>query len=352
MALTSVQKMLSLAFLADLDAGEIKGSVCDYAAKVAPKIKLGLDLVNLLGETDYEIVWGPAVFTFNFGGIIPTFSDNLLYVVHDRAHPDQYVIATSGTDNFSIADWVLEDFWTGNTVPWPYGAVPSQPRISVSSLLGLMILQTIVPCPDLPGQGTTLGAFVTSTVAAEASPITITTTGHSLGGSLSPLMALWLRDTQGTDNVAPRDQWDPNATTTLIAYSYAGATSGDANWAQHFDDRFDAEHAFRCWNMYDIVPYVWDVKDIAKIPTLYGTPADPSIQKIADNAIAAVQGLDYRQFHADTPPLPNAMLIPTKSFWLQVAYQHIIGYFVGVGLLPPAWLIAAVEDLGAPAAAG
>jgi hypothetical protein len=334
MAFSPVQQMLALAFIADLDEliddGEIKGTVCENAVALLPIIEGGLDALSLIGGTDYEIVWGPAVFAFNFGGLFPKFSDNTLCVVQSKSDPSQYVVATAGTDNFSIADWVLEDFWTGTTVSWPYGNVPTDPQISVSSLLGLIICQTLVPCPGLPGAGQTLKPFLKAAVSAAGSPLTITTTGHSLGGSLSPLMALWLRDTQGTANVHPDEIWDPNSSATLIAYSFAGATSGDVNWANHFDSKFDAQHAFRVWNRYDVVPHAWNVADIRETPTLYSSTPNPDIQKIADNAIASVGNLNYQHWQKDNPPLPGSELIMTDLYWVQAFYQHTIGYWTGL----------------------
>lgn len=332
MAFSSVQQMLALAFIADLDAGPMDGTVCENSVRLEPKIKLGLDALNLLGGTDYDLVWGPAVFTFNFGGLVPAFSDNVLYVVQSRSDPSQYVVATAGTDAISLADWVLEDFWTGTTVPWPYGTATTNPRISVASLLGLIICQTLIPCSGLPGAGQTLKPFLKAAVAASSSPLTIMTTGHSLGGSLSPLMALWLRDTQGTANVPTREIWDPSASATLIAYSFAGATSGDVNWANHFDKQFDAQHALRVWNQYDVVPHAWNVADIEMTPTLYSTTPDPSIQKIANDAVASVGSLHYQHWQSGAPPLAGSKLIMTDSYWLQAAYQHTIGYWVGLDM--------------------
>jgi hypothetical protein len=334
MSLSPVQQMLALAFIADLDdlSGPIDGTICQNEQDLLPKIRLGLDAMNLIGGTDYELVWGPAVFAFNFGGLFPKFSDNTLIVVQSKSDPSQYVVATAGTDSVSIADWVLEDFWTGMTVPWAYGTATTDPRISVASLLGLTICQMLVPCAGLPGAGSSLKEFLKAAVAGSSSPLTITTTGHSLGGSLSPLMALWLRDTQGTANIHPKELWDPSSSATLIAYSFAGATSGDVNWANHFDSEFDAQHAFRVWNQYDVVPHAWNVTDIAETPTLYSSTANPDIQKIADNAIAAVGSLNYQHWQSANPPLPNSKLIMTDFYWLQAAYQHTIGYWVGLDM--------------------
>jgi hypothetical protein len=252
--------------------------------------------------------------------------------VQSKSNPSQYAVATAGTDAISIADWVLEDFWTGMTVPWPYGTATTSPRISIASLLGLTICQTLVPCAGLPGAGWSLKQFLKAAVAAAKSSLTITTTGHSLGGSLSPLMALWLKDTQGTANIHKNELWDPNSSATLIAYSFAGATSGDVNWANYFDSKFDALHAFRVWNRYDVVPHAWNVTDIAETPTLYSSTPNPEIQKIADNAIKDVGALNYQHWQSANPPLPNSKLIMTDSYWLQAAYQHTVGYWIGVGM--------------------
>jgi hypothetical protein len=347
MAFSTVQQMLAMAWIADLDAGPMNGTVCENTARLLPRIKDGLLALNFVAGTDYHLVWGPAVFTFNFGGLAQTYSDNTLFVVQSKLHPSRFVVATAGTDSVSVADWYLEDFWTGTTVPWPYGTATTNPRISVSSLLGLIICQTLIPCAGIPGAGEALKPFLAKQVAAAKSPLTITTTGHSLGGSLSPLMALWLKDTQGTTGVNSREVWDPNSASTLIAYSYAGATSGDANWAAHFDSQFDAQHGFRVWNQYDVVPHAWEVKMIAETPTLYSPTPDPSIQKIADSAIQQVGDLNYQHWHADTPPLTPPLIDTMGSYWVKAAYQHSIGFWVGLGMPTiPDFLKSAIDGVG------
>ncbi|MGH9905070.1 MAG: lipase family protein [Pyrinomonadaceae bacterium] len=57
-------------------------------------------------------------------------------------------------------------------------------------------------------------------------PTPISVTGHSLGGALSPAVALWLSDTKA--------QWDPSGRSSLACLPSAGPTSGDQAFATYY----------------------------------------------------------------------------------------------------------------------
>src|SRR5258708_6836160 len=95
--------------------------------------------------------------------------------------------------------------------------------------------------------GTDLVRFLGDRIDAAAGKVNLYVTGHSKGGALSSTLALWLADTQ-TD-------WDQNNKATVTAYSFAGPTAGNKEFADHLDSVLRANH-HRVVNPFDLVPYV------------------------------------------------------------------------------------------------
>jgi hypothetical protein len=91
-------------------------------------------LATVRGE--WDIVWGPASFTSSLVG----FDDSAMYVAKRRGQPT-FAIAIRGTNPVSLFDWVFGDLAVGKTIAWPYGTPADGGAISVSSALGLAILQ-------------------------------------------------------------------------------------------------------------------------------------------------------------------------------------------------------------------
>jgi hypothetical protein len=119
---------------------------------------------------------------------------------------------------------------------WPPSRAPTSPRLStgswrISSCPGALaraadrdgrrepgdlardrqrvsILLATKPSAGLPGAGLTLPEFLRVAVQGQAA-IQVETTGHSLGGALSPVLALWLADQQGTPA-----GWNPRGVAT------------------------------------------------------------------------------------------------------------------------------------------
>lgn len=70
------------------------------------------------------------------------------------------------------------------------------PKISRGFAQGLKVLQEMVPTEDMSGPKVTLECFLHDALRLKKDSVRILTGGHSQGGALSPLVALWLRDTQ------------------------------------------------------------------------------------------------------------------------------------------------------------
>jgi hypothetical protein len=323
---TPEQVMLTLAFIADMGT-DLTGNSCNDESQLYSRIQNSLQTLAPV-KGNWQLVWGPAVFKFSF----VVFPDNVLYVVQSTQDPTQYVVATSGTDPWSVSDWVFEDLLVKYMLPWPYGnPEPFNPWISTSTAIGLTALQNLKPCVGIPGTGQLLLEYLRGVVANNSS-VTVTTTGHSLGGTMSSTIALWLIDTQGTVKVSPENQWDPNNKATVACFCFAGATAGNQDFAAYSDNRIGARTQ-RIWNSLDVVPHGWNVALLQQIPSLYEPLIQPDaiIQGLVSEAIAAVQTDNYVQILGSQPPLPGKLNADLPLFFSQMEYQHVDAYIELLG---------------------
>ena len=174
--------------------------------------------------------------------------------------------------------------------------------------------------------GVSVVDFFSDTIRKAQQPIDIYVTGHSKGGSLSSTFALWLADTQGTDRVPAEDRWDPERHATVYAYSFAGPTAGNREFASHSN----AVIGDRCWrffNKLDVVPHAWAVSDLEQIPFLYGSTGleHAALTELCGQAVNSVGHLNYQQI-GNPQPLEST-LKDSAGFLEQAVHQHLQAYF-------------------------
>ena len=337
------------------------------------------DLSEVIGE--WQIVWGPA----SFSPVAIGLDDALMYVA--QSADERYLaIAIRGTNPISPLDWLFEDLMV-TPVPWEYPKPAGIPdaKISTSSKLGLGILQSLrwdedevkavalpalttpasldnlyetecarlssiaptailetiisklrlpnivnldrlnllpkVPDTQPPG-GTDLKGFLRSYLSTHPEA-EICVTGHSKGGAMSPTLALWLADTRDTPNEA--DRWTSDPETPVHAWSFAGPTAGNQQFAAHSDKLLPDCH--RIWNRRDIVPYAFVADDLAMVSAQYSL--NPAVQFVFDTlvglVVAEVTPLHYTQICGDGEPF-SAALVPDLPLPLQLVHQHLDSY--------------------------
>jgi hypothetical protein len=93
--------------------------------------------------------------------------------------------------------------------------------------------------------------------------VQVAVAGHSLGGALSPTLALYLVD--------KKSDWDPENKASVGAFPTAGPTPGDEGFASYYEKQIAANKIYYLsqHNALDAVPHAWEKSDLEKIPTLY-----------------------------------------------------------------------------------
>lgn len=315
--------MTLLAYSADIGLTSLTGSSEDDSLALMKDLNTAqFPLVEKYSSESWQLVWGPVVLSKYDVVKLKYNIVNTMYVAQ-LSGSNTYVIGIAGTDFHSFYDWAVEDLDI-EPVTWPYS---SNGTISTGAFTGLTNLQGMVPFPGEPQAGTSLIAYLGTLTSQQ---VTIYVAGHSLGGALTCVVAQWLADTQGVTS-----GWDPNKNGTILPYSFAGPTPGDATWAAHFTSTFP--NGQRVWNSLDVVPHGWQVSMMEEISTLYGSVAPPNAAEslAIDAAVKKAQKHDYTQALGNGTEKTGTMIVNLSSFASQAYYQHICAYYAFIGVPPP-----------------
>ncbi len=325
--LNLTQRNLIMAFLPYLGS-PLSGS--DVSQQTLTLVKAALEsLEGPLGP--WELVWGPGVFQV-LPGAIPA---NTMFAARHQ-HSGELFISIAGTNPFSAYAWLAEDFDVARTRAWGYGDAPEGVATSKATLTGLRALQGMVPPPGIPGENRMLTEFLKAHLDNETEPVSITVSGHSLGGALSPTLALWLLDT--------RKEWDPRMRAEISVYAYAGPTPGNDEFADYINRRF-GKRLHRIFNPFDVVTHAWEVTELVELKALY-TPEisrDALWDKAIDFMITTTNGIAYRHIDPLATPLDGEVKKELVLRWMppmvnlvgQVLYQHTLAYFELLGVAYP-----------------
>jgi hypothetical protein len=216
----------------------------------------------------------------------------------------------------------------------------------------LRVLEGGLIVGDRLRRGVGLPAFLRGAIRDADEPIEVVVAGHSKGGALAPALAMWLRDTQGTDGLAPHHEWDPDRVATISCWAFAGPTPGN----RAFADRIDRVLGPRCRripNRFDLVPHAWTVRAneaneelcLDAAADLYGPEIAVGLRELAALVIEEVGPLHYAHPNANVRVLGDATRRPTDPFLDQVVHEHLAAYIEGLGLHGEVGLLDVVSPL-------
>jgi|GEM_PF-1224959 len=226
----------------------------------------------------WDLLWGPIVFS-NDRTSKTVVADNTMMLVYN-AEQNLFVVAIAGTNAVSTYGFFQEDFGVNNLIDWNV-VVPDADKksgsIAAGTKQGLDILLGMTG-PELMIEGTPTGDMVTALSDymaylkkqnASFTATNVAVTGHSLGGALAPVMALYLQDDTS---------WNKSGVaTTISAWPTAGPTPGNKEFADYAGGRMKGNYN-SFYNPIDVIPQAWAKESLQNVPTLYkdGIPAPES----------------------------------------------------------------------------
>ncbi|KAF8438350.1 hypothetical protein L210DRAFT_236834 [Boletus edulis BED1] len=312
----------------------------------------------------WELVWGPVIWKVkpkdDSGGpdLAWYIAYNGSFVCGDDDEPKPtYVIAIAGTQSRSVHTWINSNFdvtfpvdfksWVSSLRSDPYHAqLPKadvkwgSPYIARGTARTVWQLLTVAAPPGAKAEGQPLLDFLKS--KSKSNPdLRVITTGHSLGGTLCPTLAIVLVEV----DVVLRDR--------ILTYPIAGPSPGNDAFAKHFAETLQPIPAnrddlktrnYQVWNLnivnaYDPVPQAWcsdeqacpkqnllNIKNI--IP---GSYIKSVFSAIISNVLSDLLGANLRYMSLQSQIFSPR---PSESF-KEVRPQHTEAYHEYVGINPP-----------------
>lgn len=268
----------------------------------------------------WSIVWGPAVYV-DPSDKTPV-ADNAMFAAQNSATND-IVVGIAGTNPVSKFDEGTEDLDVGTLVA--FGT--SNAMIDQGTMDGVQILEGMTD----PSKGTLL-AWLNGLSPTNANLIIA---GHSLGGALSPSLALDLVVNQGltTSNFS-----------NIYVYATAGPTPGDANFSSLFASTFpkvdppSGSPSWQTWNQVvwnslDAVPHAWwGLDELEGLYTPLGNVTcigiivqKELIPKLGTSVLVQLPNAKFGGFFNESVNVPVSGV--TCKWLAQALFQHIPAYF-------------------------
>ncbi|PVM90902.1 lipase family protein [Caulobacter endophyticus] len=289
---------------------------------------------------DWSIAWGPVASSHE--GADPTalyYADNMLYAASASVNGAPcLVVAMAGTNEDDAYDWLAEDFSIVRQIDWPYGNGgfdgAATPKISHATATGVADLLAMKD-PKAGG----IQAFVGDWTKANPGG-TVIFTGHSLGGALSPSLAMATVSQNG----------GPFADTTLLTLPSAGPTPGNPDFAALYTHFFPTPAPGSAnagpvpfntdlVNVHDVVPTAWN--DV-KLTGFFTNTGDLAFKLAMDALLASLDGLAHgligfntyqpiahQTFAADPPDVDYNSL---QGYFGLIVANHLAAYPTYVGV--------------------
>ena len=295
------QDMLAFAFLADLESSKEITTQKQAESGAAKRIKAFLKCdacTTSLG--DWELSQNPIIYAKLPKGATKGMMSLNTTVILNSTDKKKFIIGVAGTNFISTYDWFVEDLEVSTQVPWDnniihYNTAAYQPS-SVTDK-GVVSKSTAIALSNTwnikNANGKTFAELLKKSLPSKGD-VTISVTGHSLGGAISPALAQALFDNQ--------DDWKPSGLNVSIStYIFAGPTAGDKEWVRHVTKSL--KRVSSTYNKHDIVPHAWKLNMIEEMRTLF-EPNFPGTNVLGGNGIIADTLIDWiysKSYKAESP---------------------------------------------------
>ncbi|HEY0139836.1 MAG TPA: hypothetical protein VGF48_03010 [Thermoanaerobaculia bacterium] len=251
---------------------------------------------------EWSLVWGPAQLSKE------DESYSRAFIVRRQVPSiflDEYTVVIRGTNFKSWDSWMLEDFDVHKTEPLSK-LVPEAPagaRIAQGTYNGIHDLNNLTD----PVTGKTMVQFL-----QQVKPPTLYVTGHSLGGTLTPVYFAYLNSVLfggGRGN-------------SMALWSFAGLTPGNADFNAYLTSLGNPEFPWRLFNTLDIAPNLFGNRHA--LDSIYlPTKMDLAERLLIDGLFLRAKGNGYEQPAAGATPLKGWMQKEKHFKWAEEAmYQH------------------------------
>ncbi len=298
--------------------------------------------IKELWDCNWKMAWGPALnCSQNKGTIFNPLADKDKYRFHadnsvfvvkgfdNATKRNVYLVAIAGTNSFSLFEQEEEDIAVKTTVPWLLNNVHCG-YMAKGSYTGFSKV-FLEPFGQNTQSGTLQDFFVKEmeTNAEKQVKMEIITCGHSLGGALSPLVALSLRE------------WskEKGYDIPISTYPTAGPTSGDENFAKYVAETLGEDNYISVINTNDIVPMAWEYDTFSNIKNTYDNETfnhiklhyldtkEAEILGFLSNYAKNTKDANYKRIAKDLPfqGQPEAATT-TPNFMTEALYQHLNVY--------------------------
>jgi triacylglycerol lipase len=193
----------------------------------------------------WTLEWGPA----NNAG-------NLVFVALNSSK-DVYAVAVRGTVEVDVTGFftnILEDLDALSLVPWLYPQTVTGAQIASGTNIALaQVIAMTDPVTDLG-----LLDYLRSVISGSDAQIIVT--GHSLGGTLTSVVAPWIAD--------QLPKAGNTGTVAVTPYTYAAPSAGNQAFVDYYTKLFP--NSYRGVNTYDLAPMAWS--ELASIQAMYTSP--------------------------------------------------------------------------------
>jgi hypothetical protein len=238
-----------------------------------------------------------------------------MFMVKDRVRPSEYTVVVRGTNPLSFLSWIIQDFDVAALHPWAGDG--DERRISRGTHKSLHIHRDeTIPADKVPGAGTKIFDFIQDLLLKSPGNVTLNFTGHSLGGLMSPTLALWIKEH------LPGELADK---AIFHVFPFAGPTAGNRAFAEYSDRTLTACRRFV--NPLDMAVHAWNTESLKGLKETYREYFQESLllRKLLDAVCERVQDKDYCQLR-QMKRVPAEIMPGIKNPFVQAAFQHVFPY--------------------------